>query len=227
MGTAEYQSDLTTRPTMNTETKPTTVVPPITPATAGEPIARANMEAPRAVRPITKPNNWPLFISASAARNAANSISCWCFASDSAMTKMRSAAPLTRRSYPSSTAGGGIGPEKVAYWNWATGLLLPLPSATATVPLAVVTAFLGCFCFCAGGLAIVGERTAGAGYRLANAGEMTSHTLRTSTAGCHLTQVARGSQVHDAPCAAKKVFSSGIHSRLIVTGMGLTIKMLT
>lgn len=165
---------------MKTDTKPTTVVPPMTPATFGEPIASASMDAPRAVMPIANPNHWPRLTSPSAARNAANSISCWCLASDSAMTSMRSAAPLTRRSYPSSTAGGGIGPEKDACWNCAT-CLLPLPSGTATAPLAVETVFLGGFCFGAGGLGIV-VRAAGAAHGLANMSKVARHALGTCKA---------------------------------------------
>lgn len=202
-----------------------TVVPPITPATAGEPIARANIEAPSAVRPITKPKNWPLFTSASIARKAANSISCWCFASDSAITKMRSAAPWTRRSYPSRTEGGGMGPEKVDCWNCATGLLLPFAPEAVTAPLAVLTAFLGCFGFCDCGRAIIGKRTASAANRLADMGEMTSHALSTAATRCQLSQIARRSQVHHASCATKKILCFGIHGRMIAAS-GLTIKLL-
>ena len=178
---------------MKTETRPMTVVPPMTPATAGEPIASANIEAARAVRPITKPKSWPLFISASAARKAANSISCWCFASDSAITKIRSAAPGTRRSYPSRTEGGGMGPENVDCWNCATDLLLSFAPEVVTAPLAVLTALLGCFCFCGWGRAIISERTASAANRLADMVKMAGHAFSGATTWHQLKQVARGS----------------------------------
>ncbi len=203
-----------------------TVVPPMTPATAGEPIARANIEAPRAVRPIMKPKNCPLFTSASMARKAANSISCWCFASDSAIIKMRSAAPLTRCSYPSRTEGGGMGPEKVDCWNCAIDLPLPLAPGAVTAPLAVLTAFLGCFGFCDWGRAIISERTASAANRLADMGEMTCHAFSTATTLRQLTQITRRSQVHHTPCATKKILCFGIHGRMIAAS-GLTIKPLS
>lgn len=200
----------------------------MTPATAGEPIASASIEAPRAVRPITKPKIWPLFISASAARKAANSISCWCLASDSAITKIRSAAPWTSLSYPSRIEGCGIGPENVDCWNWATGLLFPpLPGAT-TAPLAALTAFLGGFGFCCcGGLAIIGKCTAGAANRLANVGEMASHSFSGGAMWRHLPQAACRGQIHHAPCAAKKTFCFGVHSLRMLTGIDLTIKPLS
>lgn len=198
----------------------------MTPATAGDPIASASIEAPRAVRPITKPKIWPLLISASAACKAANSISCWCFASDSAITKIRSAAPWTSRSYPSRTEGGGMGPENVDCWNCATGSPFPPVPGVATAPLAVLTAFLGGFCFCCWGRTIIGKRTAGAANRLANASEMASHSFSSGAMWHHLPQAAYRGQIHHAPCAAKKTFCFGIHSLRMLTGSGLTIKLL-
>jgi hypothetical protein len=197
----------------------------MTPATAGDPIASANIEAPRAVRPITKPKNWPLFTSASIARKAANSISCWCLVSDSAITKIRSAAPGTSRSYPSRTEGGGIGPEKVDCWNCATGLVLPFAPGAVTAPLAVLTALLGCFCFCDCGRAIISERTASAAYGLADMGEMTSHAFSTATTRNQLPQVACRRQVHHAPYTTKIILFANIHVQMIAV-TGLIIKSL-
>ena len=210
IGTADY-SVFAKRPTMKTETRPTTVVPPITPATAGAPIYNASIDAPRAANPITKPKICPLATSLLAARNAASSISRWCLASSSAITKMRSAAPGIRRLYPSSTAGGGIGPENVDCWNCAT--CFPLgTTGGAIAPFVVLTEFLGGFCFCCCGRAMFIKSSASARNSLASMSEMTSHTFARAAARSHFSQIARGSQIHHATDASKEVFCSGIHS---------------
>lgn len=57
-------------------------------------------------------------------------------------------------------------------------------------PLAALTVFLGGFCFCACGRAIISECIASAANSLANMGEMASHALCGCTARHQPTQVA-------------------------------------
>lgn len=81
-------------------------------------------------------------------------------------------------------------------------------------PFVVLTEFLGGFCFCCCGRAMFIKRSTSACDSLASMGEVASHTFARAAARSHLSQIARGSQVHYATNASKEILCSGIHSKV-------------
>ena len=107
-------------PMIKAATRPTTVDPPMTIAAFSAPMDAANTLALMAKVPMNKPYLWPRLASDTVSVRAARSISCRCFASASAIERIRSAAPGRIILYSSSNFGGGSGPEKDCVTIWLT-----------------------------------------------------------------------------------------------------------
>lgn len=203
------------RPATKATARPTTVEPPTILATSGWPSNIEAMQTANEIRTTVKARPCPLFISvetafiaASLMRRVSLSVSCLCLISDSAMRTILSASPGMIASYPLSTSGGGIGPEKEA-------------EVTET-----------CFAFCLSGrlllmfLTMWSNRAHGRRKSLADLFPVAAKVLGICFAGTSLKEFIIGRcriNIQHAADAFQNVFYAGRHDEKRITNRGVFV----